>query len=115
MLPTLGIDLGKQFFHVELKVQQKLRHRRFQNNPQGFAELAAWLAKQQAPVVHACMEATGVYGAALALYLYEQGHTVSVVNPAQIKFFGQSELSRNKDDQPDAALIRRFCEKQQPR
>jgi len=37
-----------------------------------------------------------------------------VVNPARIKAFGQSELLRNKDDRPDAALIRRFCEKQQP-
>jgi transposase len=60
------------------------------------------------------LEATGPYSEALALYLHEQGHTVSVVNPAQIKAFGQSELLRNKDDRPDAGLIRRFCEKQRP-
>jgi transposase len=115
MLPTLGIDIGKLLFHVELLINGKLRHRKFNNNPQGFVELAAWLTKQQAPVVHACMEATGTYGNDLALYLYEQGHTVSVVNPAQIKYFGQSELSRNKDDQPDAAMIRRFCAERRPR
>jgi len=115
MLPTLGIDLGKASFHVELSVNDKQRHRRFNNTREGFAELAAWLAKQQAGMVHACMEATGIYGDALAHYLFTQGHTVSVVNPALIKAFGQSELLRNKDDRPDAALIRRFCEKQQPR
>jgi len=114
MLPTLGIDISKDSFHVELSLNNKLRHRRFANRKEGFAELGAWLAKHKAPAVHACLEATGPYSEALALYLHEQGQTVSVVNPAQIKAFGQSELSRNKDDRPDAGLIRRFCEKQQP-
>lgn len=114
MLPTLGIDISKDSFHVELSVNNKLRHRRFANRKEGFTELCVWLAEHKATVVHACLEATGPYSQALALYLHEQGHTVSVVNPAQIKAFGQSELLRNKDDRPDAGLIRRFCEKQQP-
>ena len=114
MLPTLGIDISKASFHVELSVNEKLRHRRFANRQQGFVELGAWLTKHKALQVHACLEATGPYSEALALYLHQQGHTVSVVNPAQIKAFGQSELLRNKDDRPDAGLIRRFCEKQQP-
>lgn len=114
MLPTLGIDISKDSFQLELSVNNKLRHRRFANRKEGFAELGAWLAKHKASPVHACLEATGPYSEALALYLHEQGHTVSVVNPAQIKAFGQSELLRNKDDRPDAGLIRRFCEKQQP-
>ena len=114
MLSTLGIDISKDSFHVELSVKHKLRHRRFANCQQDFAALGVWLAKHQAATVHACLEATGPYSEALALYLHEQGHTVSVVNPAQIKAFGQSELLRNKDDRPDAGLIRRFCEKQQP-
>lgn len=114
MLPTLGVDISKDSFHVELSINNKLRHRRFANRKEGFAELAAWFVKHKAPVIHACLEATGPYSEALALFLHEQGHTVSVVNPAQIKAFGQSELLRNKDDRPDAALIRRFCEKQQP-
>jgi len=114
MLPSLGIDIGKDSFHVELSRNEKLRHRRFANRQEGFAELGVWLAKHQVAQVHACLEATGPYSEALALYLHQQGHTVSVVNPAQIKAFGQSELLRNKDDRPDAGLIRRFCEKQQP-
>jgi transposase len=114
MLPTLGIDISKDSFHVELSINDKLRHRRFANRQEGFAELGAWLAKHTAPAVHACLEATGPYSEPLALYLHEQGHTVSVVNPVRIKAFGQSELLRNKDDRPDAALIRRFCEKQCP-
>lgn len=114
MLPTLGIDISKDSFHVELSINDKLSHRRFTNRKEGFAELCVWLAKHKATLVHACLEATGPYSEAVALYLHEQGHTVSVINPAQIKAFGQSELLRNKDDRPDAGLIRRFCEKQQP-
>lgn len=114
MLPTLGIDISKDSFHVELSVNHKLRHRRLANRQEGFAELWVWLAKHKAPAVHACLEATGPYSEALALFLHEHGVTVSLVNPAQIKAFGQSELLRNKDDRPDAGLIRRFCEKQQP-
>ena len=114
MLPTLGIDISKDSFHVELSLNNKLRHRKFANRKEGFAELQAWLHKHKTTEVHACLEATGPYSEDLAIYLYHAGHTVSVVNPAQIKAFGQSELLRNKDDRPDAGLIRRFCEKQQP-
>jgi transposase len=114
MLPTLGIDISKDSFHVELSVNEKLRHRKFSNRKDGFAELRTWLIKHKVTQVHACLEATGPYSEALAEYLHQQGQTVSVVNPAQIKAFGKSELLRNKDDRPDAGLIRRFCEKQRP-
>ena len=114
MLPTLGVDISKDSFHLELSVNEKLRHRKFANRKEGFVELCVWLAKHKAAQVQACLEATGTYSEDLALYLHQQGHIVSVVNPAQIKAFGQSELLRNKDDRPDAGLIRRFCEKQQP-
>lgn len=114
MLPTLGIDISKDSFHLELSVNDKLRHRKFANRKEGFTELCVWLAKHKTAQVHACLEATGTYSEDLAIYLHQRGHVVSVVNPAQIKAFGQSELLRNKDDRPDAGLIRRFCEKQRP-
>ena len=55
------------------------------------------------------MESTGNYGEPLAAYLFGLGYTISVVNPAQIKGFGRSELSRTKTDRADAQLIARFC------
>ena len=113
-LPALGIDISKEYFHVELGLNEKRRNRRFANRAEGFAELSVWLGKQKVPQVHACLEATGTYGEELALYLQQQGQLVSVVNPLRIKAFGESELLRNKDDKPDAGLIRRFCEKQRP-
>lgn len=53
-------------------------------------------------------------GDALALCLYEAGFSVSVVNPAQVKAFAKSLLSRNKTDEADARLIARFCQSIQP-
>jgi transposase len=60
------------------------------------------------------MEATGAYWEALALYLHGLEQHVSVVNPARIKAFAQSELLRTKTDAVDAALIARFCKSQSP-
>ncbi len=51
------------------------------------------------------MEATSIYGDALAEFLYEAGYQVSVVNPARIKGFAKSELLRTQTDSVDAALI----------
>ena len=59
--------------------------------------------------VQACLEATGNYGEDLAIFLHEAGHTVSIVNPARIKGFAQSELIRTKTDKIDAGIIARFC------
>lgn len=113
--PTLGIDIAKLKFNAcLLRAGGKLRHKAFPNNAAGFAELAEWLTRQDAARTPACMEATGAYGEALALYLLAAGHTVSVVNPAAVKAFAQSRLSRTKTDKVDAELIARFCLAQRP-
>lgn len=106
---VLGIDVAKRKFDVALLINDKLKHKACQNTPEGFAELLQWMDKQGAAKVHACLEATGRYGEALAQALVEAGHTVSLVNPARVKGFAQSELNRTKTDKVDAALIARFC------
>lgn len=60
------------------------------------------------------MEATGSYGEALATYLFDQGVRVSVINPARIHAFANTELSRSKTDRGDAKLIARFALLHQP-
>jgi transposase len=64
--------------------------------------------------VHACLEATGRYSEGLAEHLHAAGHTVSVINPARLKAFGQAILVRTKTDQTDADLAAEFCRRQQP-
>lgn len=111
---VLGIDLAKKKFDVALLNNDKCKSKVFENNPAGFSSLLTWLAKNDVQSVHACMEATGTYGEALAKFLHDAGHSVSVTNPARIKAFGQSELLRTKNDKTDAKLIARFCEKMEP-
>ncbi len=112
---VLGIDIAKLKFNVCLiNAQDKLRHKLFPNTSTGFAQLAEWLSKRGVQRVHACLEATGTYGEALALFLHQAGHTVSVVNPAAVKAFAQSRLSRTKTDKVDAELIARFTQAQAP-
>ncbi|HUO83069.1 MAG TPA: IS110 family transposase [Gammaproteobacteria bacterium] len=110
----LGIDIAKAKFDAALLVGEKFKTKVFANTPKGFAALSQWLKRQQVVRLHACLEATGSYGDALAEFLADSGHTVSVVNPAQIKAFGRSLLTRNKTDAVDARLIARFCARNQP-
>lgn len=110
----LGIDIAKEKFDVALLVEQQMTTGRFANAPTGFGMLDRWLVKYGVERVHACLEATGTYGEALAEHLHRAGHVVSVVNPARVKGFGQSELSRTKTDKADAQLIARFCSVMQP-
>jgi transposase len=113
--PALGIDIAKLKFNVCLINQSgKLRHKVFPNTSTGFEQLMEWLSKQGVERVRACLEATGTYGEALSLFLYQAGHTVSVINPAAIKAFAQSRLSRTTTDRVDAELIARFTQAQEP-
>ncbi len=114
MPAILGIDISKATFDVVLVQEDRTKSGVFPNTPQGFSKLGRWLKKQGVETVHACLEATGTYGEALAECLYTAGHRVSVVNPAQIKAYGQSQLTRNKTDQADARVIADFCATQHP-
>ena len=114
-IPPLGLDVAKLKFNACLRRDGgKLRHRVFPNTPAGFAQLCDWLNQLDAPQVHACLEATGTYGDALAAHLHAAGHVVSVVNPAAIKAYAQSCLSRTKTDRVDASLIAGFCAERRP-
>lgn len=112
--PILGIDIAKKKFDIVLFVNGKYKHKTVANTQTGFDELQAWLRRNGVDTSHACMEATGPLWEPLATYLYDAGHIVSVINPARIKAFGESELSRTKNDKADAKLIARFCEAMKP-
>lgn len=111
----LGIDISKDSIDSVLRSPRGENHRVFPNNHKGFTSLVTWIHKQPEPVVHVCMEATGSYWEGLAEYLFEHGYTVSVVNPYQIKRYGDHLLNRNKTDKADASLIAEFCDKDRER
>ena len=118
VIPILGIDIAKFKFDVCLRTvgQSAVHHQStFDNTAKGIRALQKWLLKHKAPVVHACMEATSRYGEALASFLHQHQHQVSVVNPRRTRKYADSRLVRTQNDSVDAALIADFCAKENPR
>jgi transposase len=113
-IPILGIDVSKNKLNAAFLREGKCRHKAFPNNSRGFEQLSDWLRGLGVKELHACMESTGIYGEELAEHLHDQGFKVSIVNPARIKGFAQSELIRSKTDKVDASLIARFCAAMRP-
>lgn len=117
MSPTayLGIDIAKRKFDVALmRPDGTCRAKAFPNEPDGIRALGAWVAQYHDGPVHACLEATGTYGAAVAEALADAGHPVSVVNPAMVEAYARSRLTRSKTDRVDARLLAHFCATQHP-
>lgn len=97
MRHILGIDIAKASFDTALtQDNQSYEQASFSNNRQGFKELVEWLASYQVEEVHACLEATGRYGAALAEFLHTQGFQVSVVNPAGFTPMGRASCGATR-------------------
>lgn len=101
----LGIDVSKDTFDV---YDSAMGHRRFDNGPKGFASFFRTLDASSWVV----MESTGSYHHQMAMYLYEKGISVSVVNPLVIKRFIQMKLNRVKTDKSDARMIFDYGEQQ---
>jgi transposase len=114
--PVIGIDVSKRKLDVALLANGKIKAKVVENSAKGHSELMTWLEKQHVSKeeIHACMESTGVYSEPVALGLLAQGIKVSVVNPACIKGFAQSENIRNKNDSVDAGVIARYCAVMKP-
>jgi transposase len=112
---TVGVDIAKKKFDVALLMESKYKHKLFTNDEAGFEAFIVWLLTfnlLSRPLI--CMEATGAYSQPLADFLVAKGYPVSVVNPAKVKAFAQSELSRAKTDKADAKLIARYALSMQP-
>ena len=115
METVLGIDMAKaKFAAVLLTADGKRFHKNCANTPGGFTDLEAWLHRRGITRVHAGLEATGTYGDALATWLHDRGHVVSILNPAIIHAYARTQLARSKTDRIDAELIARFIATHRP-
>jgi transposase len=103
-----GIDVSKAMLDVSVMIGGKPLGRQVANTEEGFKSLIGWLKHRKVGQVHACLEATGCYSLGVALALHEAGHTVSIVNPAQIRDFVRTRLGRNKTDKVDCGHIREY-------
>jgi transposase len=87
----------------------------FANTINGFKELKQWIARHYRettiPFV-IVMEATGVYYESCALYLHQEGYTVSVVLPNKAKNYMQATGLKSKNDKIDAKGLSRMVAEQ---
>lgn len=108
----LGIDVGKTELYCHIIAECETFSSCFNNSEKGIQDLITWLKHLGDPATFAaCLEQTGHYGIDIAKALHKlQIHSLFLVNPRQIKAFGQQKLRRNKSDTADAKLIARFLQ-----
>lgn len=108
----LGIDVGKVDLYCHILGRDQAIASRFDNTEEGINKLLTWLKKLSNPtLISACLEQTGHYGIDISKALHKlQIQSLFLVNPRQIKAFGQQKLRRNKSDTADAKLIARFLQ-----
>ena len=83
--PVVGIDVVKASLDVAFLRDEQIQHAEFKITPTGFKKLHRWLKRQTEQTTQVCLEATGIYGQAVARYLHEAGYAVSIINLAQNK------------------------------
>lgn len=105
VMKFVGVDVSKDYIDV---YDPELGHARYVNGTAGFKKFIKTLNNS----CHVVMEATGSYSQLLALYLYERGIRVSIVNPMVIKRYIQMKLRRNKTDKADAIMIAEYASNQ---
>jgi len=104
----IGIDISKHTLDVAYSINNRYRHKQFNNNAVGFEALLSWVTQRDD--IYICLEATGIYSFDIAQYLSMKKINVMVVNPIITHAFFKTELSRNKTDKADSKLIARYCE-----
>jgi transposase len=113
-LPAVGIDVSKRTLDVRPSAERKAAHKRVANSADGFVQMQVWLQQRGISQAHVCLEATGTYSDAVAGFLYEQGHQVSLINPACLAAFRKSEGISTKTDKVDALLLAQYCQQKRP-
>jgi len=106
----LGIDVGKKDLFCHIIIEKITHSETFDNTTTGIKKLLIWLGKLTTfDQLAACLEQTGHYGKDLAKALFNAKlAAVYMVNPRQIKAYGNQKLRRNKSDTADAKLIASF-------
>lgn len=106
---VIGLDMAKDKFDIRVRSVS----RQFKNSAVGRRRFLKFI-RQYANQVHVVMEATGNYHLALVKLLAQSGIVFSVINPLQLKRFGQMKLRRIKTDASDAALLEQYGYEQNP-
>jgi transposase len=106
----VGIDVSKGTLDVHIRPEANAFA--LPNDPQGIADLVAWLAPLRPALV--VLEATGGLEHATAAALAAAGHHVAVVNPRQARDFAKATGRLAKTDKIDAEGLALFAERIRP-
>jgi transposase len=101
IMTTAGIDTSKA--KLDIAVHGRAEHWQVENTVCGWRRLAADLAK--AKVARVGIEATGGYERGVVSHLREQGFSVLILQPIQVRAYARVHLRRAKNDRLDAVLI----------
>lgn len=95
-----GVDVAKAWLDAWI---EPAGHRRFGNNAEGAAGLAAWCGEHGAELV--VMEASGGVEQAVFLALWQAGQPCAIANPRAVRSFAQAMGRLEKTDRIDAEMI----------
>jgi len=107
---VLGIDVSKEWIDAHLLPSEDTWR-----IPNDAKELRTWVSQLPDGIAIAVLEATGGLEIQAAVALAQIKVPTAIVNPKQVKAFGQAMGQRAKSDPIDAKLIALFGEKIQPR
>ena len=108
----VGLDIASESFTAAIGTapwQLLTAPQEFTNNPDGFQALQTWLEVQDVTSESAvvCMEATGVYGEALAYFLASQEYWLAMEPPLKVK--RAFAPVGHKNDARDSAQIAEYA------
>ncbi len=110
---SLGIDVASDSLSFCLGSLQSDLSKTFKtgkevsNDEQGFTALGKWIRKNKSMTSFPSivMESTGVYHEGIAMYLYDQGYAVSILQSGRVKRYAQSLDQRSKTDALDSKML----------
>jgi transposase len=100
MQSICGVDVSKAWLDGWI---EGTGHRRFANDPEGIALLAAWSGGRGVSMI--VMEASGGIEQAAYLALWRQGCPSAIANPKSVRRFAEAMGRLEKTDRIDAELI----------
>jgi transposase len=100
MQTICGVDVSKAWLDAWVEAAG---HRRFANDPDGVALLAAWSGEQGASLI--VMEASGGIEQPACVALWRQGCPCAIANPKSVRRFAEAMGRLEKTDRIDAELI----------
>jgi transposase len=105
----IAIDIAKD----TLQVQTQKDSFNITNNTKGFSSLLKYISNLELPFV--ICEATGGYERDLMAALHKNNISVSLVNPARVRAFANSEGIKAKTDPIDAKVLFNFAQQKKLR